>query len=183
MGHFVAEYQAALLDWWDVVLRTVLCPHCQVLYRRHDTRDRAAWDDCEHAQRILILRVRCPQCKSTVTVLPDFLTPYRRYRTPVREAVVAAQDPAPPCDARTARRWFSAFRSGLTAAIAQITAAVLTGLPLGQQVEAFLHGTAPTYAALHRLREVGGRHLPACSASSLLGWINQQLCRLFVYTI
>lgn len=183
MGHSVAEYQAALLDWWDDVLRTAHCPHCQVLYRRHDTRDRAAWDDCEHAQRILVLRVRCPQCESTETVLPDFLTPYRRYLTPVREAVVAAQDLAPPCDARTACRWLSAFRAGLTAAIFQVTAAIITSLPLGQQVPSFLYGTAPTYTALQHLYLLGTRHLPVCLASSLLGWVNQQLCRLFAYTI
>lgn len=183
MGLSVAAYQADQLDWWDGVLRTAHCPHCQVLYRRHDTRPRAAWTDCAHAQRLLVLRVRCPQCGSTETVLPDFLTPYRRYQTPVREAVVAAQDPAPPCDARTTRRWVGAFRAGLTAAIAQVTAAVLRGVPVGQQVTDFLQGTAPTYAALQRLRAVGACHLPACPASSLLGWINQQLCRQYVYTL
>lgn len=173
MGHAVEEYLATLYDWWDAVLQAARCPHCQCAYRRHQTRERAAWEDGDHAQRILVLRIRCPSCGRTRTVLPDFLTPYRRYLTPVREAVITGTEPAPPCEARTARRWVAAFRARVTAAIAQVTARVLGPLPVSRQEQAFLRGTIRGYGGLRQLREIAARHGPDPPASGLLGWANQ----------
>lgn len=183
MGQSVEEYLAFLLDWWDALLRHERCPQCHGPYRRHQTRERAAWDDCDHAQRILVLRIRCPGCGITRTVLPDFLTPYRRYRTDVREAVVAEETSAPPCDARTARRWVRAFRARITEAIASLTAGVLGHLPLGRQETAFLAGVPPAYARLGLLRHLAARQTPDPPASSLLGWANQHLCRRHAWAL
>jgi len=173
MGHSVEEYLATLDAWWDVVLQTARCPHCHGRCRRQQTRDRAAWDDGDHAQRLLVLRLRCPACGRTQTVLPDFLTPYRRYRTPVREAVVTGAASAPPCDARTARRWIAVFRAGVTAAIAQVTALVLDALAVSRQESAFLRGAPRGAAGLRHVQQIAARHGLAPPSSCLLGWVNQ----------
>jgi hypothetical protein len=184
MGHSVAEYQATLHEWWDAVLHTERCPHCHCLYQRHQIRARAAWEDCEHTGRLLVLRLRCPRCDRTQTVLPDFLAPYRRYRTAIREAVVAEETAAPPCDERTARRWVSAFRARITDAIGQLTAWVLTPLAVSRQDPAFLDGLPPCYATLRWLRVVAARQAPEePPASGLLGWANQRLCRVGAGTL
>jgi len=176
MGCSVEEYLATLDDWWDAVLQTARCPHCHCSYRRHQRRERAAWDDEEHTQRLLVLRVRCPSCGRTQTVLPDFLTPYRRYLTPVREAVVAGAESAPPCDARTARRWVAAFRTRVTAAIAHMTAQVLAALAVSRQEQAFLRGAPHGADGLRHVRQIAERHaLGPGTASCLLGWVNQTL--------
>ena len=173
MGHSVEEYLAALHDWWDAVLCTARCPRCQCAYRQHQTRARAAWEDGDHGQRLLVLRIRCPSCGATQTVLPDFLTPYRRYRTPVREAVVTGADRAPPCDARTARRWIAAFRAHVTAAIAQVTALVLEPLAVSRQEPAFLRGAPRGAAGLRHVQQIAARHGLAPPSACLLGWVNQ----------
>jgi len=176
MGHAVEEYLAALYDWWDTVLQAARCPHCQCAYRRHQARERAAWVDGDHAQRILVLRIRCPSCGRTRTVLPDFLTPYRRYLTPVREAVVTGRDAAPPCEARTARRWVAAFRGRVTAAIAHVTARVLAALAVSRQEQAFLRGAPRGADGLRQVQQIAARHgVGPPSASGLLGWTNQVL--------
>lgn len=174
MGRSVEEYLATLHEWWDAVLRTATCPRCHGACRRHQTRTRAAWDDCEHAQRILVLRIRCPACGTTQTVIPDFLTPYRRYLTPVREAVVTGAESAPPCDDRTARRWVAAFRARVTAAIAQVTALVLAALAVSRQEQAFLRGAPRGADGLRHVQQIAARHaLGPPTASCLLGWVNQ----------
>ena len=173
MGRSVEEYLAALHDWWDAVLRTATCPRCHRGYRRHQTRDRAAWEDCEHTQRILVLRIRCPACGVTHTVLPDFLTPYHRYLTPVREAVVAGSEPAPPCDERTARRWVGAFDTAVKTAIHHLTTRVLNSQGLSRQEQAFLRGTIRGYDGLRQVRPIAARQGMASPASCLFGWVNQ----------
>ena len=175
MGRSVEEYLATLHEWWDVVLRTATCPRCHGAYRRHQTRTRAAWDDCEHAQRILVLRIRCPACGTTQTVLPDFLTRYRRYLTPVREGVITGADPAPACDARTARRWLTAFRTRITEGLQMLTSALQQHLPIGRQETAFLTLGPANARALRHVREIWQRHGHAPPASGLLGWANQTL--------
>lgn len=175
MGYSVEEYLASLLDWWDAVLLTARCPHCHGLYRRHQTRDRAAWDDCDHAQRLLVLRVRCSVCDRTQTVLPDFLTPYRRYRTPVREAVVTGEEAAKPCDERTVRRWQCAFATAVPLAVHAVTSWLLTEVfSLSRQDQRLLTGKQRGLAGLRWLRELAQQRGRAPAASGLFGWINRE---------
>ena len=177
MGRSVEEYLATCHEWWEAVLRTEQCPRCHRAYHRHQTRDRAAWEDCEHAhQRILVLRIRCPVCGVTRTVLPDFLTPYRRYLTPVREAMVASEEAAPPCDERTARRWRGAFDTAVKTAIHHVTNRILTSQGLSRQEQAFLRGTIRGYGGLRQVRAIAERHRQGPPAAScLLGWFTQML--------
>jgi len=175
MGTTVEEYVAFLYEWWDAVLLTARCPHCHCPCRRHQARLRAAWDDCEHLQRLLVLRIRCPVCDGTQTVLPDFLTPYRRYRTPVREAVVTGEDPAPPCDARTARRWQDAFATALPRALHAVTSWLLTeARPLRRQEPRLLTGALRGVSGLRQLRDWAQQHGRAPAASGLFGWCNRE---------
>lgn len=184
MGGSVEEYLAALHDWWDAVLQAARCPHCHSRCRRHQTRERAAWEDGDHAQRMLVLRIRCPGGGVTHTVLPDFLTPYRRYLTPVREAVITGTEPAPACDARTARRWSRAFRARVTDAIAQVTALVLASLPVSRHEPAFLTGTVCGVGGLTQARAIAERRQQGPpTASCLLGWVNQVLAPHLLWAV
>jgi len=183
MGRSVEEYLATLHEWWDAVLRTATCPRCHCAYRQHQTRDRAAWEDGDHAQRILVLRIRCPVCGATQTVLPDFLTPYRRYLTPVREGVITGADAAPACDARTARRWLTSFRARIAEGIQILTSALQQHLPPGRQETAFLTLGAASARALRQVRAILHRHGHAPPASGLLGWANQTLSAVAATTL
>jgi ribosomal protein S27E len=69
MGRSVEEYLAAQHDSWDAVLRTARCPDCHCAYSRYQTRERAAWEDGDHARRILVLRIRCPSCTINLTTV------------------------------------------------------------------------------------------------------------------
>ena len=173
MGATVAIYLRNHHVFWDALLKTVLCPCCQRTYHRHQVRDRAAWADCEHDERIPVLRIRCPTCRATRTLLPDFLSPHRRYRNAPREAVLAAATPAThaPCDTRTARRWLQAFAAAITDGIGTLIGTVLQPLGVGRQDPAVLALEAPSLASLRQVRALA----PACDASSLLGWANQRL--------
>jgi hypothetical protein len=173
MGATVAAYLLDRHAVWDALLETLRCPRCRRTYRWHQVRDRAAWTDCEHAERIPVLRIRCPTCRATRTLLPDFLTPRRRYQNAPREAVLAAETPAThaPCDTRTARRWLQAFAAAITDGIGTLIGTVLQPLGVGRQDPAVLALEAPSLASLRQVRALA----PACDASSLLGWANQRL--------
>jgi hypothetical protein len=108
-------------------------------------------------------------------VLPDFLTPYRRYLTVVREAVVTGEDPAPPCDARTACRWLQAFFASITLGIHVLTSMLQQQLPTGRQEAAFLNLGAASANTLRQVREIMRLHDYNPPASCLLGWANQTL--------
>ncbi len=53
------------------------CPSCRAKNRllRHGFYERNAMDD-EVCYRILICRLKCPDCGKTFSILPDFLLPY-----------------------------------------------------------------------------------------------------------
>ncbi len=128
MGATVTAYVEQRYTWWDEALATLLCGTCSCAFRRHSERTRAAWSDfaLRGEERLPVLRISCPHCCSTHTLLPDFLTPYHRYRTPVREAVVTHVQPAPPCCAQTITRWTRAVKARVPTAIQYVTSWLLT---------------------------------------------------------
>ncbi len=176
MGAGVTAYLEAQDEWWDAVLRTHLCPHCLCLCRRHSVRTRAAWTQflLRVSERIPVLRIYCPHCRATYTVLPDFLTPHHRYQVAVREAVVTDVAQAPGCCAQTVTRWKRAFRTAIPLAIHHLTAWILTeAARLSAQDQRFLTGTIRGYAGLEQGRQIAAQYGLATPASSLIGWINQ----------
>ncbi|WP_198006914.1 DUF6431 domain-containing protein [Desulforamulus reducens] len=56
------------------------CPHCKglVTLQRHGFYWRNAIEG-ESLYHIPICRLKCPSCKKTVSLLPDFLIPYYQY--------------------------------------------------------------------------------------------------------
>lgn len=66
----------------------LFCPHCTAQrMHKHGRYFRAVvcrW----RVFQIPIYRWRCPQCKKTLTVLPDFLKPYARFLALLREKAV-----------------------------------------------------------------------------------------------
>jgi transposase len=187
MGDTVLAYLDSHYDWWDKFLLVSLCSQCHCLFRRHSERSRAAWSDFLHRdrERIPILRIYCPLCGTTHTVLPDFLTPRHRYQVPVREAVVVKQDHAPPCCAQTVRRWKAAFRQVIAITIQQIISWILTDcLPLSRPERIFLtgkiHHDSDGLRAVRRLAEAQGRD---SDASCLFGWVNREFGAVLAFTL
>jgi len=174
MGACVIAYLAAQDDWWDAVLATQRCLHCQSLCRRHSVRERAAWTQflLRACERIPVLRIYCPHCRNTYTVLPDFLTPRHRYQVPVREAVVTNEEPVPACGAQTVTRWKSAFRDAIPLAIHHVTSCILHRT-LGSQDRRFLTGELHGYSGLRQVRRIVAQYGLDTLASSLFGWVNQ----------
>ena len=178
LGSSIDEYRAAFPEVLDPALRTLACPRCGAgALRRHDSRSRGVWDGSDDQPIIPMLRVRCPGCRATHTILPDFLTPYRRYPTPLREAVVAGVGLSPPCDARTARRWVCAFRVTI-AAVAALLAATISAKLAAHRQDASTFPSCPHphgYTGLRWLRETCLQFGHAPPATGLFGWTNS-LC-------
>ena len=176
MGVGVIAYLETPDTWWDAVLATQLCPHCLCLCRRHSVRERAAWTQflLRISERIPVLRIYCPRCRHTYTILPDFLTPRHRYQVPVREAVVSGAEPLPACGAQTVTRWTRAFRQALPLAIHHVTSWMLTVvLPLSRPDQRFLTGTIRGLAGLRQARQLAVPYGFDGPASSVFGWVNQ----------
>ena len=176
MGACVIAYLDARDDWWEAVLRTLCCPTCRCRCRRHSVRTRAAWTQflLRTDERIPVLRIYCPQCRRTYTVLPDFLTPRHRYQVPVREAVCAGTAPAPACGAQTVTRWTRAFQTAIPRAIQHVTSRILhASVPVGRQDRRFLTGELHGYRGLQQGRRIAAQSGLDTVASSLFGWVNQ----------
>lgn len=178
MGALVTAYLADLDAWWDRGIAETVCVSCQTPCRRHSCRSRAAWTQFEtrQAERIPVLRLYCPTCGTTVTLLPDFLAPRQRYQTPVREALVTGADPAPPCERQTRARWIRTARATLPRVLGQLTHALLTTVrPLGRQEPACLTGAFRGLEGLRGLRALLTRAGWAAEASGLFGWANREV--------
>jgi hypothetical protein len=178
MGATVSAYLADPFTRWDAVLKTQQCPHCQCLCRRHSVRWRAAWTQflLRAAERIPLLRIYCPLCFATFTILPDFLTPHHRYQVLVREAVVTGAVSVPPCCTQTARRWRHAFGAAIAKAVHHVTSWLLHApISLRGQDRRFLTGEIRGYAGLRRGRRLAAQYGMDSPASGLFGWVNQ-LC-------
>ena len=176
MGATVTAYLEQLDTWWDQALAGLVCESCGMAFRRHSTRDRAAWSDFAHhtEERIPVLRIYCPQCWGTHTLLPDFLTPRQRYQTPVREAVVTGEEPAPPCCAQTSTRWAHQVKANVPRAIQAVTSWLLTeARSLGRQERRCLTGEFRGVNGLRRLRPLVEHAGQSVEASCLFGWINR----------
>ena len=176
MGATVTVYLDQLDTWWDHALGRLVCGTCGCAFRRHSTRDRAAWTDftLRTEERIPVLRIYCPQCWNTHTLLPDFLTPRQRYQTPVREVVVTRAEPAPPCCAQTRTRWAHQVQATVQQAIHAVTSWLLTeARSLGRQDRRFLTGDIHGLHGLRRLRWLMERATHPIKASCLFGWVNR----------
>lgn len=177
MGATVTAYVEACHSWWKRALCTEVCPCCGWTLRRHSQRDRAAWTHFLHRadERIPILRVSCEHCKTTHTLLPDFLTPRHRYQTPVREAVVTGAETAPSCGAQTITRWTRAVGIALPQAIQQVRHWLLTEtVPLSRQDQRFLTASVRGVAGLRALFRLAGAAGRPTAASCLFGWVNRE---------
>lgn len=63
------------------------CPHCQKMMNKHGSYKRMVTTKHQTFQ-IPIYRWSCTACRKTLTVLPDFLIPWARFATTVRESVI-----------------------------------------------------------------------------------------------
>lgn len=98
----------------------ICCDDCGQLLHKHGRY----WREVVTKQeviRIPIYRWYCPICKKTISLLPEFLIPWARYATWVREAalkrkhkgfswrqtVESTTSPAVRCSCRTLKRWWA----------------------------------------------------------------------------
>lgn len=89
------------------------------------------------------------------------------------DGVLSRQEPKPPCDERTVRRWLKTAPTEIAQAIGVVTSQVLRSQALSRQEQAFLRGTIRGYLGLARLRAIALGHGFSSPASCLVGWANQ----------
>lgn len=65
----------------------LFCNHCTRTLHKHGFYTRWVTSKRDRFQ-IRIYRWLCPNCRSTVSLLPDFLAPWARFKTCVREAAI-----------------------------------------------------------------------------------------------
>lgn len=85
LGANVKEYRSNYLV--NLESQEFFCPVCQGKTRRHEWKDRSVYED-GLKEVIKLLRIKCKGCGVTHVVLPDFLSPYRRYSMPTIEKAV-----------------------------------------------------------------------------------------------
>lgn len=82
-----------------------LCPVCGVKLSGYDTRLRHTIDAAGDVHRLLLRRLRCPQCNKLHTEIPAFITPKKHYEADVIKNVLAGCSSTCPADNSTIRRW------------------------------------------------------------------------------
>jgi hypothetical protein len=83
LGVSIKEY---VKDYLQLLAGLVfMCSVCSSPTHRHGWYNRLVKDD---GVRIPILRVKCPLCKKTHAVLPEFLSPYKHYSQEVHQSVI-----------------------------------------------------------------------------------------------
>lgn len=85
LGANVKEYIANYLV--NLESHEFFCPVCQGKTQKHEWKDRFVYEN-GFKEAIKLLRIKCKECRATHVVLPDFLSPYRRYSMPTIEKAV-----------------------------------------------------------------------------------------------
>lgn len=88
-----------------------ICPFCGGSLKVKDSRNRYCIDDkgCRHTIRIR--RLRCKNCKKLHSELPDFIQPFKHYKSSVIETVLDSKADICPAENSTMNRWTSWFSS------------------------------------------------------------------------
>ncbi len=113
----VKAYKDRFLHFLDNLL---VCPRCQGECRPHAWRKRKARTE-QATVILLVLRVMCPKCRRTFTILPDFLKPFARYIQDIRQEAILALLAGVPAEraagavcgpsVETVRRWLAGFKA------------------------------------------------------------------------
>lgn len=168
---FLAETVKTYQERYLIFLERIdfCCTYCNCKCKRHAWRKRKARTK-EAVIVLLVLRVICPRCHRTFTILPDFLKPCGRYIQNIREEAIVAQLAGIPAErataygpsAETVRRWladFKAVREEATATLRSLLAQLGYFPPLGR-------------SALFELLHWIVRSIPGLAYSNLLGLAN-----------
>jgi hypothetical protein len=107
----------------------------------------------ETGEKIWIQRLKCPECKKTTAILPDFIRPYKQYSAnEIEEVLIAAEttsvyDIETPASVYTVRRWLKTERPKAQRSVSLLKALAydsltripseveLSGLPLIEQIK------------------------------------------------
>jgi hypothetical protein len=128
----------------------------------------------ETGEKIGIQRFICPKCKATLSILPDFLLPYKQYSAGEIEKVLNAAETSSVYDidteasVYTVRRWLKTERAKAVRGISLLKALVHdTGMALPSEIE---------LAALTIIEQI--RRLTACLPRVLNSGIMLSLARM-----
>ena len=149
------------------------CPGCDKQMQRHGRYWRWVFTAREKA-RIPIYRWKCRECRVTHSVLPDFLRPYARFVSWVRELVVrgrlrrkmswaqlvelVSSEEVSWLSEKTLRRWLRRARN-LAGEWGRVLAQRILEFWPGTDVYALAPRRDGSDAALHLLLDVGGWYL------------------------
>jgi len=154
LAESVKTYKERFLHFLDNLL---VCPICQGECRPHAWRERRVRTK-EALVILLVLRIICPRCNRTFTILPDFLSPRKRYIQDIRQEAILAQLAGVPAErvvetargpsVETVRRWlaeFKAIREQAAAALRSLLAQLGCFPPLSRSsLPDLLHWLAET---------------------------------------
>lgn len=147
------------------------CEDCGCRLHKHGRYYRSVTTKREML-RIPIYRQYCPKCGTTVSLLPDFLVPWARCTTWVREAAMlrrqkgftwrhvqtSTASPAVRCSRRTLKRWRKRYEHRASFAAmrlaGQLTRSGYDGDLLGMYPEKINPGPSDTLNWLHKLLSI-----------------------------
>ena len=96
--------------------RDILCPLCGGELTVHSSHQRHCIDDNGQRHDGWIVQVHCSACNKYPSLIPDFIMPYKHYKTAVIEAAIRASEEgclglsSCPADESTVRRWANQFK-------------------------------------------------------------------------
>lgn len=140
LGADVKEYMANYL----VILESheFFCPLCQGKTQKHEWKNRFVREK-GFKEGIRLLRIKCKKCGATHVILPDFLSPYRRYSMPTIERAVtlvcvlktpvekvSAIDPQAPETTKRWIKWFLEHAGNIAGAVQSFLVRVGKKLPV-----------------------------------------------------
>jgi hypothetical protein len=124
ISDYVNDYEAALCKR---LASPIFCPICSGICHLHGCYSRTVLAD---ERRVLSFqRVWCMKCKVTHAIIPNFLTPYGRYPTAAREAVVTDHANGVPLEesgashgqtVETSKRWIMNFKRNISSMLGAI---------------------------------------------------------------
>jgi hypothetical protein len=118
----------------------IRCPkHPEARMKPHDQYERGIK---ESGEKIWIQRLKCPECRKTTAILPDFICPYKQYGANEIEEVLNAAETTSVYDIETSasvytvRRWLKTERPKAQRSVSLLKAlAYDTGTRIPSEIE------------------------------------------------
>lgn len=149
----------AATNAYELLTEPGLCPRCLRKPNRHGRRRRMYIDENGDAHSVFVVRLRCPVCGKTDTVLPENLLPGKRYAAAcVETGLEHANDLKTTClgcEESTVRTWVKQYQSmrGLL-----VQAALEAGEPMPPECPHSGQGPGWLWKSIYTYHLVSGRN-------------------------